>query len=360
MREDYVGILLNSKSYQGIPRGLKTFEALRNYELARERYRITPCFIQLNHLQPQSHDVLAYVKDQYGYKERRIPMPRVMHNRLILLQDESKQRLQRIAEQGVIVYNACNRYSKWEIHQLLIRHPLLKSVLPYTVMASPLALYDAMTYFDVLILKPCNSSIGRGVMKLSKMGSQWKLQYPTKVNQKKMKCVYFNHNQVPPLLLSRLTEESYLIQEYIDLATYNGRTFDIRVSVQKNSFGTWQVTGMVGKVAAKDKVVTNLAKGGQAFSLDHLLECKYPYLNHIEIKQKITELSLAVVSELANSLAHLADVGLDIGMTPKGKLFFIECNGRDLRYSFRKAGQLEIWENTFLTPMGYAKYLMNN
>lgn len=47
----------------------------------------------------------------------------------------------------------------------------------------------------------------------------------------------------------------------IALATYKGRPYDLRVSVQRGTTGKWQVTGVVGKVAGAGRHVTNVAKG---------------------------------------------------------------------------------------------------
>src|SRR5690606_36757905 len=77
------------------------------------------------------------------------------------------------------------------------------------------------------------------------------------------------------------------------------------------------------------------------------------------IREQLTQFSLRVAQHLSIHLPHLADIGLDIGITPEGFPLFIECNCKDLRYSFRKAGLFEEWINTYRNPIGYARYLLD-
>ncbi|WP_376768681.1 YheC/YheD family protein [Paenibacillus foliorum] len=45
------------------------------------------------------------------------------------------------------------------------------------------------------------------------------------------------------------------------LATYEGRPFDLRISVQRDASGEWQLTGIVAKIASKKTLLTNIAQG---------------------------------------------------------------------------------------------------
>ncbi|MMZ71770.1 hypothetical protein D1872_353570 [compost metagenome] len=47
-----------------------------------------------------------------------------------------------------------------------------------------------------------------------------------------------------------------------------------------------------------------------------------------------------------------------MGVTEQGKIYFIECNGRDQRYGFRKAGMNEHWMASYREPMAYGRLLL--
>ncbi|MHA7748742.1 MULTISPECIES: YheC/YheD family protein [Paenibacillus] len=57
-------------------------------------------------------------------------------------------------------------------------------------------------------------------------------------------------------------------------------------------------------------------------------------------------------------MPHTADLGLDIGVDQNGGIKFIEVNGRDQRYSFRKAKMHTTFYKTYETPLKYAKFLL--
>ncbi|MNW63144.1 hypothetical protein D3C74_413230 [compost metagenome] len=74
----------------------------------------------------------------------------------------------------------------------------------------------------------------------------------------------------------------------------------------------------------------------------------------------VTALSLSIAHQLENHLPGLADIGLDIGITRDQRLYFIECNGRDQRYGFQKAGLSGTWKDSYRRPMGYARFLLED
>ncbi|KRE46332.1 hypothetical protein ASG81_12080 [Paenibacillus sp. Soil522] len=90
-----------------------------------------------------------------------------------------------------------------------------------------------------------------------------------------------------------------------------------------------------------------------------ILQKEYAKLDTNDIEKRIFNLSMRIASQLSKRLPHMADLGLDVGITADGHPMFIECNGRDQRYSFREAGMMDVWKATFDNPMGYAKYLLD-
>ena len=137
-----------------------------------------------------------------------------------------------------------------------------------------------------------------------------------------------------------------------------GASFDTRVSVQKNGSGEWQVSGIVGKIAKKGSFLTNLAQGGTCYPLKELLK-DLPHLDNQPVHKEIEQFAIKAVQQLESEIPNLADLGLDIGITNEGIPMFIECNGRDLRFTFRNAMMLEEWKTTHATPIRYANYLYN-
>lgn len=357
MSNQYIGILVDASLYSLIPSGKTKHEKLTFYEEACLEQGLIPCYFRLQDIHLSTGHVLAYIRSQDGYHRRTLPLPPVIHNRAIHKKKTSLRKLRRITEHGIMLFNARNRYSKLKIHHLLMQNPALRPHLPGTDLATLSNLTWFMGQYDELILKPDSSSIGRGIMMLKRLQSGWRLSYPA--GKATRHIVITSAYRLWKLLRKKAPKGRYIVQQKLPLATYTGRPFDLRVSVQKDHTGQWQVTGIAGKYAAKGKYVTNVAQGGSVLQL-HALLGEYPLLVQPDTRTNIEQFSLEVARTLESRLDGLSDIGLDVGITDHGYPVFIECNCRDLRYSFKECNMLEEWKATYSNPIGYAKYLLNN
>lgn len=358
MGEAYVGILVNANTYRGIPKGKTHYESLSAYEEAGKRYGIVPCFMRIEDVNPNAMMTKAYIKTRYGYRRLTIPIPYVIHNRAIYFRAASHELIYKLVQQGIRIFNQFNRYGKMTIHQQLHTDPGLHPFLPETVQMSPTELSRMMQKYNTLIIKPNNSSLGRGIIKLNKSSSHWTARISAHDKKTVSRTVRFTEGMLPMAIQSRIAKEPYIVQQYVPLATYRGRPFDLRVSVQRNESEYWQVTGIVAKIAPSHTFVTNLAKGGTSMMPKQLFEITLPHCNPDFLMEQVSHLAIQIATKLQYVLPHIADLGLDIGMTEDGTPQFIECNGRDQRYSFREAGMYDVWRSTFSTPIAYASTLI--
>ncbi|RKN85272.1 YheC/YheD family protein [Paenibacillus ginsengarvi] len=356
MDKRYIGILVNDSWYRRIPSGRTYHESLPCYEKAGKLHGVTPCFFRLKDIKPGQPFVHAYVKSEIGYKRCLIPVPSVIHNRTLYTNKQPKAAIRRLAEDGKRIFNEWNRYGKGYIHERLMEEPSLRPHLPVTRPATPAAIRDMMGDYSKLILKPNSSSIGLGIMKLEEAANGvWLLHGAAKNGRK----IAFRPPDIPAIVRRKLRSRPYLVQQLLPLATYCGRPFDLRVSVQRNETGDWQVTGIAAKVAKPGAFRTNVAQGGVVYSLDKVLG-PYPELNPEQVRAAIGDFSLRVACQLSRHLPRLADIGLDVGLTEHGFPMFIECNGRDLRYSFQQGNMLDAFQQIYSNPVGFAKYLLES
>jgi glutathione synthase/RimK-type ligase-like ATP-grasp enzyme len=308
-----IGILLNPKAKH---------EQLPFYEEATSAFGLTPVLLTFKEV------------------EQRTRLPAVIHNRTYARTTRDRQLLFDLSKQSY-VYNGGNRFSKLYIHKTLMHNVYLRPNLPGTTFASASTLQAWMKKYASLILKPDRGSVGRGIMLLHKVGGQW----------------HWTHNfettpfrKLPTQLMQILSKRPYIVQQRLPLATYNGQTFDVRVSVQRSPIGVWQVTGMVGKVAGFNQIVTNVARGGRAVRVEELIGEAH--------RNALSQFALAVALQLSLYLPNLADIGLDLGVTQDGFPLFIECNFRDLRYSFGEVGLIDTWKSSYFNPIGYGKLII--
>lgn len=350
-----IGILVNASLYHRIVSGRTKHEKLSFYEEAASYYDMFPCYFRLQDIRPSAGEVFALVPKGFikGYHRIKMPLPKVIHNRAIYSRTQSQQRLNELASQSFI-YNLCNRYGKLHIYDLLMQNENIRPHLPATVNATILTLKQFMERYESLILKPNKGSIGKGIYKLDKSTKGWVLQYK---RHKKWKRITFS-SRLPSFLRQRINQKKYIVQQCLPLAKFQDRPFDLRVSVQKNITGIWQVTGIVGKLAQKNRFLTNVGQGGKVYPFSTLMTA-YPHLNVQAVEENIKQFALTIAEELSKHLPNLADLGMDIGITEHGYPLFIESNGKDQRYSFRDANMMNEWKATYANPIGYGRYWLD-
>ncbi|WP_028547580.1 YheC/YheD family endospore coat-associated protein [Paenibacillus sp. UNC451MF] len=361
MQPSYVGILINDKLHRRLSTGDTKYEAVDFYVEAGMKYGLTPCFFRIQDVRSGNPCIKAFIKESDRFIHKTVPMPQVIHNRAIYPGKREYDKLCSWVDSGTQLFNHWNRYGKLETHQHLMNDSTLEPHLPVTFEATEANLSIMMELYDKIIIKPDRSSIGRGVMLLQRAGDGWKLTCPAsiRIHNKKWLNLEFKGTRLPSLLKKRMRKMNYIVQQHLPLATYQGKPFDMRVSVQRDGTGEWQVTGLVVKVAAPNLFLTNVAQGGSVHRLQTILTEEYAHLQHESIIDEIHSFSLKVARQLSQSLPHMADLGLDIGMTTDGSPLFIECNGKDQRYSFQEAGMLEEWRAAFYNPIAYSHYLLN-
>ncbi|MBV7508017.1 YheC/YheD family protein [Bacillus sp. sid0103] len=357
MEPQYIGILLSVQLYRELTHG-KNPQILSFYDEAGKINDIIPIYLRLENLQPGVQQTIGYVMDSDGkYRHTIIPKPWVIHNRGYQSSKAAKIQIKRLQDEGIIIFNDWNHHGKFKIHKILAESEELKPHLPKTVQFNQNNMIDMMEKHSELMVKPSSGTFGKRNMKATRLNDgEWLLSYP--YNDSYLEKIY-PAKQLPLKINSLVNRGLYIIQERIALAEYYKNPFDLRVSVQRNGEGEWQVTGMVGKVAKTGSFVTNVARGGTCFALDEILS-NFPRLNEKQVVDDVKRLALRVAQHLENHMNNLADMGLDIGITGEGFPMFIECNARDLRFAFREALLLDTWKETYLTPIRYGKYLLTS
>lgn len=351
-----MGILLNQPAFKGIPSGRTGHERISLYEETAKTVGLTPCYFRLRDLKIGSSAVRAYVSEGKRFTKKTVPVPKVIHNRAIFFGSKTRTKVNAFVKNGFLIFNQWNRYGKITIHQLLMKNPSLRAHLPETAPATAETLFDFLDRYPAVLLKPDNSSIGRGIIKIKRTQGGGLATYRNR--NKKWRTLRFAADKIPDLISKRMAKRPHLVQQFLNLATYRNRPFDLRVAVQRNGTGSWQVTGLAAKVARENRFLTNVAQGGTVHKLETVLQ-EYPHLEHQHIRTSIEDLSLRIAEHLSLHLPLLADLGLDIGLTSEGFPLFIECNNRDLRIILQKAGLHEESKALYQNPIAYAQFLRN-
>ncbi|WP_309122786.1 YheC/YheD family protein [Paenibacillus sp.] len=284
---------------------------------------------------------------------KRRPIPDVILNRTRTTRASARRSILRLKRMGKLVCNERNVVSKLTIHRILVKEPALQPYLPETASLSTRAVNDLLAANRNVFLKPSRASVGNGIIRISRADGATYAEV-NRLGRTERKRI--DVRRIAALVKGK--RRNYLVQQGIPLMKYRGRPVDFRVSIQRGADGNWQCTGMVGKVARKRAIVTNLHCGGTSMKAGELFR-EWGW-NHAEVEARVAELGVRIATALERELPPIADLGLDIALDDQGHPWFIESNFRDLRITFRNAGDRQTWADTFHNPVRYAAALLRS
>jgi len=289
------------------------------------------------------------------------PLPDVVYDRISTRRGEAQIRIKNTKKNLMnlpyLKYFNPSFLNKWRVHQLLISNEDLIPYLPETKSLNIKNLKDMTIRHSTLFLKPCNGSLGNGIIK-AMVGKDGSLQYTI---YKRGKHTGYAKSSAELLRKTRFTREDrpYIVQQGIDLATYQKSSFDIRIIYQKNVEGEWQISKKFIRVAPRGSSISNLSRGGTAETSKKVLGS---LLNGNEemIESKNEELknlchTVAVTLENASQKIY-GELGLDIGIDREGNFWLIEVNSKPRKTTETELSK-RIVRNTFKRPLQYAIHL---
>ncbi len=145
----------------------------------------------------------------------------------------------------------------------------------------------------------------------------------------------------------------YIIQQGIELATYQKKPFDLRILVQKNTHGSWSTTGVGARLAGKGSITTHVPRGGSVEDPFKLLSALFGPENSKDMLNKIksTAIQIARQIERGSGLSH-GEMSMDLGVDTFGILWFFEANSKPMKFD-----EPEIRQKSLRRIFQYSSYL---
>lgn len=212
---------------------------------------------------------------------------------------------------------------KWLLWKLFWRDAAIRPHLPATRPFSDHALETMINQYGSVYVKPTAGARGRSVMRAYRRehgyGLHYENRYPMRIES------------LPSLTreIRRLAENRKLIvQQDVKLSRVHGRSFDIRVMMQKNGKFQWTCTGICAKVAGPHSAIANVARSrGTVLSLaDALRESQgWSTLDIRVLQHRLERLGFAVCRRFEQYQPY-AEIGLDVGIDHTGHIWILEEN----------------------------------
>ncbi|QWU16308.1 YheC/D like ATP-grasp [Paenibacillus sophorae] len=232
--------------------------------------------------------------------------------------------------------------SKWAKTEVILLNRSLMPYIPDTRKYDPAALSEMLGLYETVYIKPDRGTYGSGVMRAERRslnltpsgteksggneeeGSHSSILYILRYGTKAQ--AYRSIEELHQAIAERTQERFYLIQKGIGLLCYKKLPFDLRVLVQKSPEGRWETTGLLGRVAAPQKIVTNYHNGGRVLSVEPLLA---EHMKHNELLAMITHLKNLGADtgrQLETAFPGMKEIGLDVAMDDHHDLWILEVN----------------------------------
>lgn len=235
---------------------------------------------------------------------------------------------------------------KYNKQHILMESEEIRKYLPETKWLDKKCLRTLLKKYKIVYLKPSWGGGGNGIFKVERIKSQEGWQYSLHFRKRKKWFTEFKRLYRTILRkIRKLNKErhQYLVQQGIKLLQFENCLFDIRSVVQLHvEQDQFIYRGNFVRLGAPNKIVTNMAKGGKAMSLDKVLA---PYMNKDEvdeIQHTIQTVSVHIASLLRKKCSKVMEAGLDFGLDQDFKLWLIKVN-LEPRYKGFKEVNIEVY-----------------
>ncbi|MED1786582.1 YheC/YheD family endospore coat-associated protein [Brevibacillus laterosporus] len=345
-----IGIMLNKKVISLNKRRRHTYERLAFYVEIGARLGLETVFFHSSQINFATNKIKGYVWRDKKLVPSTFIIPKVIHNRVLSGKKDTIKRIKKL-EKVSRVYNGIVTRNKWIVHKRLWTQDNLRHYLPETKLFRNRAFTDMLNKYDIIYVKPVIGSVGTGVARIEQKPDGY-FFYSSQTSES------FQHlEELVQFVEKWVNNKTYIIQQGIPLCKYQDRTFDVRVSIQKDQLHEWKISGMVAKLANLDNKLSNLAQGGSAEQLEIVLGSLFATQSIPIVVRRLQTACFAIVEHLELNEPSLVDLGLDMGIDQFGLPYFIEANVRDQRYSFFKAGEKAMFYQTYETPLEFGATL---
>ncbi|WP_051271551.1 YheC/YheD family protein [Shimazuella kribbensis] len=276
--------------------------------------------------------LLEEIKPIPKFRKAILPTPDAVYNRIPYRQDEQSvavlNAVQYLKRKNIPMFNP-HFFNKWSLYQTL-SPTSCRTHLPATSKLTDYPSFRQMMISHApLILKPVEGKAGIGMMKVEGKGP-YVLTHQTKKQKEQLK--YHHLQQVYEQIKKKAANRGYLIQQAIELATYQDRPFDIRMLIQKDQTALWKVSGIGVRIAGKKAISTHVPMGGRIEQVDRVLGSAFPTQKEA-LQHQLTKLGIQFAQEIEEKTReNHGEMSMDIGIDTKGKLWFFEANAKPQKF----------------------------
>jgi len=293
------------------------------------------------HFNAEKEEIQGYLWSGQEWKPSIVRIPEMVIIRNGKLIPEHEEIIQFIRHNRITLRDVGMDKQKTAI--LLDNYPVRKYLIPW----KPVPKEGTQSFFlamlnqfpEGLVVKRTTANQGKGLIFAVKSTNE--LYVVRKGNKKFEGTIKEVSMYLEKAIAGRLIYRDFVAQKYIDATSEDGRSFDIRVHVQRRRNGEWGVTRDYIRLAEFDNPLPNTSKGGYQGSLATFLDCRSPE-NASEIRGQIFQAALDI-AKTQDSLTDesLSELGIDLLLDKDFNIWLVETNA--LPQSFHHEHQRAVY-----------------
>lgn len=318
----------------------------------------------VRHLKLSARKIIGYTydKEKQSWERRFFPAPQVVYNRIPQREDEWLPEVRAKLEEcmrhpGIRLFNP-GFFNKWVLFKWLSKSKQTKALVPVTrKFREDLNLIPLMKKYPFLYLKPARGKAGMGIMRVKRRPKLKKYRYVMDVQEKtgNFALKFPTQTDLKMKIRELAGGEDYIVQQGIRLAKCSGRPFDLRVLVQKNGKGVWEVTGIGARLAGECSITTHVPRGGSIESPRRLLTTAFNARSAKRILNRVRRTALLLARRIEAASGHeLGELSLDLGVDTSARLWFFEANSKPMKFD-----EPHIRKKSLRRLIQYSTYLVN-
>ncbi|WP_312118457.1 YheC/YheD family endospore coat-associated protein [Brevibacillus reuszeri] len=292
-----------------------------------------------------------------GWESKWFPWPAVVIDRY----RRRVPQYMRLRHSGLFDFANSPFSKKWRVTKLLAEDQRVSRWVPETHVYKKGKVMAMLRRHPLLYIKPGNGTGGRSILKVAAVGKQYQLQGRDKQYGKhniRVENATAVENWVKRWVTKqRISDGNFLVQQGLDLALIPNRVADVRLLIQKNEEGVWDVTGCAVRMGTSGSATSNLHGGGKAISFPQFMAKRFGEESAPRIQRECHTMAHLIAQTLEEKFGRMMEFGLDIGVDVSGRAWLIEVNPKPGREVFRQMGDRKTYELAIERPIQFALQL---
>ncbi|UHA73165.1 YheC/YheD family protein [Paenibacillus sp. 481] len=215
--------------------------------------------------------------------------------------------------------------SKWTKTKVLVKSKELRIFVPETQLFSYSSLLAMLNKYNMVYVKPVHGTAGNGVIRAHIKQDAGKNTFHFQIGKSPRSFASYD-DFFNALTASKLKRE-YIVQKGIKLLKLHGRSFDLRIMVQRTpQHPDWQTTGIIGRLGHPKKIVTNFHSEGKPLPIEVLLE---PYIQGTRQEQYVEflrQFGVNIAKHYQQTYPGFREIGIDVGLDSELHPWVLEVN----------------------------------